>query len=430
MIATMGVKTSKRLQGKPQLCSFEYFPMLHSRKAAMSFIFITLLIDVTGLGLIIPVLPRLIGELTGEGISGASRWGGWLTFAYAIMQFLFAPIIGNLSDKYGRRPVLLLSLLGFGIDYLFLAFAPNILWLFIGRLISGITGASITTASAYIADVSTDENRARNFGLLGAAFGLGFIIGPSLGGLLATYGIRVPFFAAAGFTLLNAAYGYFVLPESLSKENRRSFQWKRANPLGSLLHLRKYPAVVGLIWSLVLVYVAAHALQSTWTFINIERFNWSEKMLGLSLGVVGVMTMIVQGGLIRWVNPLLGNEKSVYIGLTIYAFGMLAFAFANQSWMMFAFMVPYCLGGIAGPALQSILAGHMPPTEQGELQGALTSMMSATSIVGPLIMTNLFSYFTAPGAPVHFSGAPFLLGSILLMASAIVAYGVLRTERK
>jgi MFS transporter, DHA1 family, tetracycline resistance protein len=403
--------------------------MNQPRKAAMSFIFITLLIDVTGLGLIIPVLPKLIEQLTGGTISQASQWGGWLTFAYAIMQFVCAPIIGNLSDKYGRRPVLLLSLLGFGIDYLFLAFAPTIWWLFLGRIIAGITGASFTTASAYIADVSTHENRAQNFGLLGAAFGLGFIIGPSMGGLLAHYGIRVPFLVAAGFSLLNAAYGYFVLPESLSKENRRGFDWKRANPLGSLLHLKKYPSVVGLIWSMVLVYIAAHALQSTWTFINLERFNWSEQMLGLSLGVVGIMTMIVQGGLIRYINPKLGNEKSVYIGLAIYSLGMLAFAFADKSWMMFVFMVPYCLGGIAGPALQAILAGHMPPSEQGELQGALTSMISATSIIGPLVMTNLFAYFTKPGAPVHFSGAPFLLGSILLMGSAVVAYNVLRKEK-
>jgi DHA1 family tetracycline resistance protein-like MFS transporter len=195
------------------------------------------------------------------------------------------------------------------------------------------------------------------------------------------------------------------------------------------MHLKKYPSVLSLIWSLVLVYISAHALQSTWTFINLERFNWSDQMLGLSLGVVGIMTMIVQGGLIRYINPKLGNEKSVYIGLAIYSLGMLAFAFADKSWMMFVFMIPYCLGGIAGPALQAILAGHVPPTEQGELQGALTSMISATSIVGPLVMTNLFAYFTKPGAPVHFSGAPFLLGSILLMGSAIVAFSVLRKEK-
>ncbi|HEX2609117.1 MAG TPA: TCR/Tet family MFS transporter [Flavisolibacter sp.] len=392
----------------------------------MSFIFITLLIDVTGLGIIIPVFPELIGKLTGGNISQVSVWSGWLTVTYAILQFFCAPIIGNLSDKYGRRPVLLLSLLGFGIDYLFMAFAPTIGWLFLSRIIAGITGSSITTASAYIADVSTNENRAQNFGLLGAAFGLGFIIGPSAGGILAEYGLRVPFFVAAGVTLLNALYGYFVLPESLSKERRRAFNWARANPVGSLMHLKKYPAVLGLIGSLILVYIAAHALQSTWTFINLERFHWSKQKLGLSLGVVGAMTMIVQGGLIRYINPKLGNERSVYFGLGIYSIGMLSFAFATQSWMMFAFMVPYCLGGIAGPALQSILAGHVPPTEQGELQGALTSMVSLTSIFGPLVMTNLFAYFTKPGAPIHFSGAPFLLGSVLLMISAILSFLVLR----
>ena len=404
--------------------------MPSKRKAAITFIFITLLIDVTGLGLIIPVFPELITKMTGLGISGVSQWGGFLTVTYAVMQFFCAPIIGNLSDKYGRRPVLLVSLLGFGIDYLFMALAPTIGWLFISRVIAGITGASFTTASAYIADVSTNETRAQNFGMLGAAFGLGFIIGPSVGGMLAEYGLRVPFFVAAGFALMNALYGYFVLPESLSKENRRPFQWKRANPLGSLLHLKKYPAVLGLITSLVLVYIAAHALQSTWTYINIDRFHWSKKLLGLSLGVVGLMTLIVQGGLIRFINPKLGNERSVYIGLAIYSVGMLSFAFATQSWMMFAFMVPYCLGGIAGPALQAILSGHVPPSEQGELQGALTSMISLTSIVGPLVMTNLFAFFTRPGSSIHFSGAPFLLGSVLLMVSAVIAYLVLKTEKE
>jgi len=236
----------------------------------MGFIFITLLIDVTGFGVIIPVMPKLIEQLLGvDDISKASQYGGWLTFAYAFMQFLFAPVLGNLSDKYGRRPVLLFSLFGFGIDYLLLSFAPTIAWLFLGRLIAGVTGASFTTASAYIADISTPENRAQNFGMIGAAFGLGFIIGPLLGGLLGELGPRVPFMVAACLALMNWLYGYFVLPESLDKEHRRPFEWKRANPLGSLLQLRKYPAVGGLIGSFVLIYLAAHAVQSNCSFFNI-----------------------------------------------------------------------------------------------------------------------------------------------------------------
>ena len=334
--------------------------MASSRKAAISFIFFTLLIDVTGLGLIIPVMPKLIESLTGGDVSDASQWGGWLTFAYAIMQFICAPIMGNLSDKFGRRPVLLLSLLGFGLDYLFLSFAPTIGWVFVGRIIAGITGASFTTASAYIADISTNENRAQNFGMVGAAFGLGFIVGPVIGGLLGSFGPRVPFLVAAGLSLLNALYGYFVLPESLPKENRRRFQWKRANPLGSLVHLKKYPGIGGLIVSLILVYIAGHAVQSNWTFFTIEKFGWSEKIIGFSLGMFGVLIALVQAGLIRITTPRFGNEKSVYIGLGFYTVGMLLFAFASTSWMMFAFMVPYCLGGIAGPALKAIISGHVP----------------------------------------------------------------------
>ena len=403
--------------------------MASSRKAAISFIFFALLIDVTGLGLIIPVLPKLIESLTGGDVSDASQWGGWLTFAYAVMQFLFAPIMGNLSDKFGRRPVLLISLLGFGLDYLFVSFAPTIGWLFVGRLIAGVTGASFTTASAYIADISTNENRAQNFGMIGAAFGLGFIIGPVIGGLLGSFGPRVPFLVAAGLSLLNALYGYFVLPESLPKEKRRNFEWKRANPLGSLKHLKKYPGIGRLIISLILVYIAGHAVQSNWTFFTIEKFGWSEKVIGFSLGMFGILIALVQAGLIRITTPRFGNEKSVYIGLGFYTVGMLLFAFASTSWMMFVFMIPYCLGGIAGPALQAIISGHVPSNEQGELQGALTSLMSATSIVGPPLMTNLFAYFTKPVAPVQFPGAPFLLGAVLFLASTFIAYAALKAEK-
>lgn len=405
--------------------------MASNRKAAMGFIFITLLIDVTGFGLIIPVMPQLIEKLLGVADnSKASLYSGWLTFAYAIMQFIFAPVLGNLSDKYGRRPVLLFSLLGFGIDYLFLSFAPSIAWLFVGRVIAGITGASFTTASAYIADISTNENRAQNFGLIGAAFGLGFILGPALGGLLGELDHRAPFLVAAGLALLNTVYGFFVLPESLDKQHRRPFEWRRANPVGSLLQLRKYPAVIGLVGSLILIYIAAHSVQSNWNFFNIEKFGWTPKMIGISLAVVGLLVGAVQGGLVRIVNPRIGNEKSIYVGLALYALGLLLFAFASQSWMMFVFLIPYCLGGIAGPALQSVISGHVPPNEQGELQGALTSLMSATSIVGPLLMTGLFSYFTKPGAPVYFPGISFLVGAILMIGSAIWAYLALKEEKE
>ena len=404
--------------------------MASKYKAALGFIFVTLLIDITGWGLVIPVFPKLIGELTGADISTIGRYGGWLTVAYAIVQFFFAPIVGNLGDRYGRRPVLLFALLGFGIDYLFLSFAPSLGWLFVGRIIAGATGASITTATAYIADISTHEDRAKNFGLIGAAFGLGFIIGPAIGGLLGEFGSRVPFLVAAALTLVNTLYGYFVLPESLPKENRRKFEWSRANPFGSLQHLSKFPAIWGLIISLVLVYIAAHSVQSTWSFFTIERFHWSEGMIGISLAAVGVLVAAVQGGLIRIVNPILGNERSVYIGLALYAIGLFLFAFASETWMMFVFLVPYCLGGIAGPALQAIISNHVPSNEQGELQGALTSLVSVTTIIGPLVMTNLFAYFTQPSTLVHFSGAPFLLGAILMLGSAVVAYVVLKRERK
>lgn len=403
--------------------------MATNRSAAISFIFITLLIDVTGIGLIIPVVPGLIEQLIHGSISDASRYSGWLAFAYAIMQFLFAPLLGNLSDKYGRRPVLLLSLLGLGIDYIFLAMAPSIGWLFVGRIIAGFAGASFTTATAYIADISTPQNRAQNFGMVGAAFGLGFILGPVIGGLLGEYGVRVPFIVAACLSLVNCLYGYFVLPESLAIENRREFQWKRANPIGSLKQLQKYPAVGGLILSFFLIYLAANAVQSTWSFFGIKQFNWTPKIIGLSLGLVGLLVGAVQGGLIRIVNPWLGNKKSVYAGLALYAIGLFLFSIATQSWMMFLFLVPYCLGGICGPALQSIISGQVPANEQGELQGGLTSVMSLTNIIGPILMTSLFSYFTKPAAPFHFAGAAFFLGGIFMTISLWLAYRTLRHNK-
>jgi len=396
-------------------------PLQKKREAALGFIFVTLLIDVIGLGIIIPVLPKLIEKLIHGNLSEASLYAGLLTLAYSVMQFLFAPVIGNLSDRYGRRPVLLGSLLGFGMDYLLLAFAPNISWLFIGRAIAGITGASFTTASAYIADISTPEKRAQNFGMIGVAFGLGFIIGPVIGGVLGKFDTHYPFFAAAGLALLNATYGFFILPESLSKDKRRSFDIKRANPLGSLLQLKKYPSVIGLAASLFLVYFSAHAVQSVWTFYTMEKFAWTEDIVGYSLGFIGLMIAIVQGGVIRIVLPKLGLKRSIWVGLLLYSFGLILFALADKGWMMFAFMIPYALGGIAGPALQGIMSNQVPDNQQGELQGGLTSLMSLSAIFGPWFMTYVFYYFTSSKTPVHLPEAPFIVGSALMLLSALLA---------
>jgi MFS transporter, DHA1 family, tetracycline resistance protein len=396
--------------------------MKEKKSPAIGFIFITMLIDIIGLGIIIPVIPKLIKELIHGDISEAAKYGGWLLFAYAFTQFVFSPLIGNLSDKYGRRPVILISLFGFSLDYLLLAFAPTITWLFIGRIISGITGASITTASAYIADVSTPENRAKNFGMIGAAFGLGFIIGPVIGGFLGQYGARIPFYAAAILCMVNFLYGYFILPESLSKENRRDFDWKRANPVGAILNLKKYPTLIGLIAATFILYTASHAVQSNWSYFTIYQFGWDEKMVGISLGVVGLLIGIVQGGLIRYINPKLGNKKSIFIGMALYCLGMFLFAIASQSWMMFVFLIPYCLGGISGPALQSVVSSQVPATEQGEIQGTMTSIMSASSIIGPPMMSSVFYFFTHKSAPFQFAGAPFVLGGFFMLISLGIVF--------
>lgn len=395
-------------------------------KKAIFFIFITILIDCIGIGIIIPVMPGLIQELSGEDISSSASIGGLLNASYAIMQFFFSPILGGLSDRFGRRPVLLISLFGLGIDFLFLSMAPTMTWLFIGRIFAGICGASFTTASAYIADVSTPEKRAQNFGMIGAAFGLGFIIGPILGTVFSHFGVRAPFMAAATLSLINCFYGFFILPESLEQKNRRSFDWKRANPIGALKHLQKYPAILGLILCTVLLYIAGHAAQSTWTFFTIEKLNWNNDWIGASITFVGVSVAIVQGGLIRPVTKKLGTKTSVLIGLIFNVIGLLLFAFASQTWMMFAFMLPYALGGLAGPSIQSIMTGQVPANEQGELQGALTSLVSLTSIIGPLLMTGLFTYFTQKDTPVYFPGAPFLTGAILSVIALLIAIIALR----
>lgn len=405
--------------------------MQTSRKSAMGFIFITLLIDVMGWGLIIPVMADLIAQLKGIPVNQASTYGAMLLSVFAITQFMFAPVVGNLSDRFGRRPVLLVSLLGFGIDYIILALAPTYGWLFIGRVVAGITGASFTTATAYIADVSVDETtKAKNFGLIGAAFGLGFVLGPALGGLLAHWGLRAPFYAAAVLCLLNCLYGFFFLPESLSKENRRPFDWKRANPFGSLKFLTRHPEISALSLSFFLIYLGAQAIQGNWNFFTIYRFHWTEGMVGMSLAVVGVLVGAVQAGLTRVVVPKFGNEKSIYMGLSLYTLGLVLFAFATEGWMMFAFLVPYCLGGICGPSLQSVISGHVPGNQQGELQGALTSLMSLTTIIGPLIMNGTFSYFTSDRAPFYFPGIHFLIGALCMLLSLLLIRRILSREKK
>jgi MFS transporter, DHA1 family, tetracycline resistance protein len=402
------------------------FANMKNNKNALLFIFITLVLDITGWGIIIPVLPKLIAQLIDSDLSKASQYGGWLIFAYAFTQFLFAPLIGNLSDQYGRRPVILFSLLAFSLDYVFLSFAPTITWLFVGRVVAGLTGASITSAMAYIADVSTPENKAKNFGLIGAAFGLGFIIGPVIGGLLGQYGSRVPFYAAAFLCFLNFLYGLFILPESLAPENRRTFDWKKASPIQALLNLKRYPSLIGLVFALGLVYIGSHAVHTNWSYFTMYQLKWEEKEVGISLGVIGLLVGLVQGVLIRWINPKIGNKKSILLGLSLYTLGMFLFSMVTKNWMIYLFLVPYCLGGISGPALQAVISEKVPANEQGEIQGTLASLMSVTSIVGPILMTTIFAFFTSKNAPILFAGAPFLFGGIFMLVSIVIAYSNLK----
>lgn len=386
---------------------------------ALTLIFLTLLIDVIGFGIIIPIIPGLLADMGGYTISEASAIGAWMVFAFAFPQFLFAPLMGNLSDRYGRRPILLISLFGLGLDYVFHAVVQTIPLLFIGRFIAGMCGASFTTASSYIADISPPEKRAQNFGLIGVAFGVGFILGPVIGGLAAELGQRAPFWVAASLSLINGLLCFFLLPESLDVSKRRPFEWKRANPVGTLLHLKKYHTVLQLLVPLFLLYLASHAVQSNWPYYTKYKFGWDEKMIGISLGVVGLMVAIVQGGLIRVVVPKLGNRRSIETGFFLYFLGMLLFALADKSWMMFAFTTVYCLGGICGPALQGEMSLAVPADEQGELSGGMTSIMSITAIIGPLIMNNLFAAFSGKNAVLELPGAPMLLGALMIFIAFV-----------
>jgi DHA1 family tetracycline resistance protein-like MFS transporter len=395
--------------------------------SALRFIFVTIFIDVLGLAIIIPVIPNLLKELGGVDYSAASEINGWLTFTYAAMQILFSPLMGNLSDRFGRRPILLISLLGFSVDYTFMAFAPTVFWLFIGRTIAGITGATMATATAYIADVSTGDKRATNFGIVGAASGLGFIIGVSGGAFLGDINIKIPFMVAAGAALFNALYGYFVLPESLDKEHRRRFSWKRANPIGSFIQLTKYKALIGLAIAFTLVYIAQKAVEYQLPFYVYEKFQWSMRSVGYLGLFIGALLICIQGWLIRHLIPLWGLKQTIMIGLISYGAGLALIAFAVKGWQVYLYMIPYCFGGISGPALQGFITSKYRPNEQGELQGGLTLLSSISLVVGPLVMGYSFKFFTHKESSVYFPGSPYILGTLLMLISILL---VVRSFKK
>ena len=398
-------------------------------RAALGFIFVTIFIDVLGLGIIIPVLPKLLQSLGHFDVNQASRYNGLLTTVYATMQLLFAAVLGSLSDRYGRRPVLLISLFGFSIDYLFMAFAPSLGWLFVGRTIAGISGASTSTATAYISDISTGDKRAANFGLVGAASGFGFIIGIAAGAYLGAINIKIPFMAAAAFAFCNGLYGYFVLPESLAKEDRRKFEWKNANPVGSLYNFFiKQPKLGLLLGAITIVYIGQKAVEYLLSFFLYEKFNWSLVSVG-TLGIfIGVVLVAIQGGLIRYTIPKFGQEKNIIAGLIFYAIGLSLIAFVNYGWLMYVYMVPYCLGGISGPAMQGFATGKVAKNQQGELQGAITILNSISIIIGPLIFSYVFFFFTKKGASVYFPGAPYLLAAILMVISTFMVIRSFRSR--
>jgi MFS transporter, DHA1 family, tetracycline resistance protein len=386
---------------------------------ALLFIFITMFIDTVGLGIVIPVWPKIIVALVGGTVAQAAPYGGWLFDAYAMMQFLFAPLIGNLSDRFGRRPVLILSLVALGIDNMITGFAPTIAWLFLARCLSGAAGATYSTANAYIADVSPPEKRAANFGLTGAAFGLGFIAGPAIGGLLGQFGVRLPFFVSAGLALANALFGFFVLKESLRKEDRRKFELVRANPLGAVKSLGRFPAIFGLFAVFILLQFGHDANPAVWTYYTMLKFKWTSLEVGYSLMAVGIMIAAVSGFFTRLIVPRLGEERAVHMGLLCGAVGFFGYAFATRGWMMYGWMTLGAFFGLASPALNAVMSKHIGPDEQGELQGALASLSSLTSIAAMPTMSYLLAWFTSSVAPAYFPGAPFFAAGLCLVAAAI-----------
>lgn len=401
---------------------------MSKRGPAVRFVIITVLLDMIGIGIIIPVLPNLVKHLSGDDLTKGSIVFGLFVASYALMQFLFAPVLGSLSDAYGRRPVILLSLLGSGIDYLIMAFAPSLAWLFVGRVLSGITGANITASNAYIADVTPPEERARAFGMLGACFGVGFVLGPVLGGWLAVYGDRAPFLATAILSLLNAAYGFFVLPESHPRELRKKFELKTTHALASLMALREHPAILRLAGVLTLERLAHDALPSTWVLYTTHRFNWTPKQNGLSLGLVGISFAVISGFLTGRIVKSLGERRTLIAGMAVGALTFFAYGFATQGWMLYVAIVIGSIGGVAGPALQAIITKLTPPRDHGSVQGAVASIQSFAAIAGPLLATNLFAWFTSDKTLIALPGAAFIASGLLVAAGCLLAFFYVHTD--
>jgi DHA1 family tetracycline resistance protein-like MFS transporter len=390
-------------------------------KSALFIVFVTVLVDSIGFGIILPVLPRLIVQLTGVTVDRAAAYGGWLSFVYALMQFFCAPVLGNLSDRFGRRPVLLFALFALGCDYLIMGFAPVIGWLYVGRMIAGCAGASFTPAYAYVADITEPTKRAQSFGLMGAAFGIGFIAGPAIGGLLGSFGPRAPFFAAAAIALANFGFGAMMLPESLPRASRRSFDWARANPLGTFRQIHRYPAVTWLLGAMFLWQVGHQVLPSTWAFYTIARFNWTSAEVGGSLAFVGLVMAVAQGVLTRVLIPWFGGERQAALaGMTAAVLAYLGYAFATQGWMMYVVSLTTAVFALTYPAMNALASQRIPANAQGELQGAVASLYSLSSILGPPLMTQVFGHFSAPEARVHFPGAAFVAAAMLTVACAVL----------
>lgn len=400
-----------------------------SSRAALTFVLLSVFIDSVGFGIIIPSMPQVLMQLTGEPLSTAADWGGYLMAVYALLQFFMAPIFGNLSDRYGRRPLLLLSLLAFGVDFLLTGMATSMTWLFIGRAFAGVFGASFATAGAYIGDISDDGNRAKNFGLIGAAWGSGFTLGPVIGGFVAEYlGARAPFFAAAALALANVSFGYFVLPESLKPENRRKFEWSRANPFGAVRSLTHLPMIAGLLFAVFLYQVAHDSLPAVWMFYTQLKFGWGPAETGWSLTYVGVMTVIVMGGLTSVVVPRLGERRAIVVGFLLMTVGFLAYALVPYGWMIYPAIAIGSLGGIANPSMQSVMSKHAGPQAQGELQGAQASIASIAAVISPLFMTQLFSHFSDAKGAVYLPGAPYLVAAALVFCCVLICWRATRSD--